>query len=78
MEVELIMADDNAKALQRLLSINVEMVSDEELRSLVNHLQDQVGDTYMYIVGQWNNAKRARNIRNGQFVANQEVIDYLS
>jgi hypothetical protein len=62
----------------RLLSLDVANASEDELRVLVKHLQEQVRDTYVYLVGEWNQANRARSIRNGQMVANQEVIDFLS
>ena len=65
-------------SLNRLLSVDVDKASEDELRGLVRHLQTQMSNTYVYWVGHWSNSNRAVSTRNGQFVANQEVIDYLS
>lgn len=61
----------------RLLSRDVEKASEHELSELVRHLQKQMADTYDYWVGHWNNGNRAVSTRNGRYVANHGVIDYL-
>jgi hypothetical protein len=33
--------------------------------------------SYRYVVGEWSGGRRAKDTHNGQFVAKEEVIDYL-
>ena len=33
--------------------------------------------SYRYVVGEWSDARRAKDTRNGQFVTKEEVILYL-
>ena len=61
-----------------LLNLDVDKASEEELRSLVKHLQEQMKNTYAYWVGHGNGGNRACSTRNGLFVTKKEVIDYLS
>ena len=63
--------------LHLLISANLETASDKELKELIAHLQIQFKTRYKYLVGEWRNAQRAKSTRNGKFVENKEVIDYL-
>ncbi|MCK4339513.1 MAG: hypothetical protein KAW87_05960 [Candidatus Cloacimonetes bacterium] len=65
-------------ALVLLESVNVDTATNDELKSIVKHLQKQFKERYEYLVGDWRNAHRAKSTRNGQFVSAQEVIDYLN
>ncbi|HHV41471.1 MAG TPA: hypothetical protein GXX72_01290 [Clostridiaceae bacterium] len=69
---------DLSKEIFGLLSGDVDQMSEDELRRLVKHLQSKMAGTYLYWVGHWNDANRAVSTRDGRFVANQEVIDFLS
>lgn len=66
------------KTLDELMNLDVQNVTEEKLRRLVEHLQDQMRNRYIYLVGEWRNARRAKSTRNGQFVSAQEVINYLT
>lgn len=66
------------KTLDELMNLDVQNVTEEKLRRLVEHLQDQMRNRYVYLVGEWSNARRAKSTRNGQFVSAQEVINYLT
>ena len=69
---------ENDKNFYELTSVNADTAPEQELRKLVKHLQDQIKDgTYVYWVGEWNNARRAKSTRSGEFVKNEDVIDYL-
>lgn len=70
--------DDEDKDVVYLLeSVNVEKASKEDLAKLINHLKKQFKTRYQYLVGEWRNAHRAKNTRNGQFASVEEVTDYL-
>jgi hypothetical protein len=64
--------------IHELKNIDATTYPEEKLRKLVKHLQDQMNDTYVYWVGEWNNAHRARSTRDGEFVSKEEVINYLN
>jgi two-component SAPR family response regulator len=69
---------DNQDVILKLKDIDTATAPIQELRDLVKHLQDQMNNTYVYWVGEWNNAHRARSTRNGKFVSNDEVKRYLA
>lgn len=60
-----------------LKNFKTDAASVEEMKSLINHLKDLFSKTYVYVVGEWNKGHRARNMRNGKTVKNEEVIKYL-
>jgi len=64
--------------IHELKNFPVSTASEKELRDLVKHLQDQMNSTYVYWVGEWNNAHRTRSTRDGEFVSKEEVINYLN
>ncbi|MDY0289469.1 MAG: hypothetical protein RBR15_11650 [Sphaerochaeta sp.] len=68
---------DEDDALILLESFNLENASEQEMKELITHLRNQFKTRYQYLVGEWRNAKRAKSTRNGQFISNKEVIDYL-
>ncbi len=49
-----------------------------KLRAAAEHWQEQAGERYVYLIGEWQGARRAKRTDNGVFVPSQEVIDYLS
>ena len=67
-----------ANEIQKLKNINATTYPENKLRDLVKHLQDQMNNTYVYWVGEWNNAHRAKSTRTSKFVSKQEVINYLN
>ena len=68
---------DNDNILHKLKSVDTATVPVQELRDLVKHLQDQMNNTYVYLVGEWANIHRARSTRDGKLVSNDEVKNYL-
>jgi len=68
----------NEKEIYELKNFNVSTASEQEMRVLITHLQKQMDTTYIYWVGEWAGSRKARSIRTGEFVKNQEVIDYLN
>jgi len=69
--------DNDKDAIKLLESINLEKASEQEMKDLIIHLKDQFKTRYKYLVGEWQNARRAKSTRNGQFVSRDEVIEYL-
>jgi len=69
---------DEKDVVHLLESVNVETATKEDLANLVIHLKKQFKIRYMYLVGEWRNARRAKNTRNGQFASVKEVADYLN
>jgi len=67
----------NDDVIFELKSVNAITAPEQKLRELVKHLQDQMNDRYVYLVGEWANARRAKSTRNGQFVSKDEVKNYL-
>jgi len=61
-----------------LINFNVTTASEQDMRDLITHLQEKMSTTYVYWVGEWAGSRKARSIRTGEFVKNQEVIDYLN
>ena len=43
----------------------------------LQHLRVHFRTSYRYVVGEWSDARRAKDTQNGQFVTKEEVIDYL-
>jgi len=43
----------------------------------LQHLRVQFKTSYRYVVGEWSDARRAKDTHNGQFVTKEEVIQYL-
>lgn len=43
----------------------------------LQHLRIHFRTSYRYVVGEWSDARRAKDTQNGQFVTKEEVIDYL-
>jgi hypothetical protein len=43
----------------------------------LRHLKLQFRTSYRYVVGQWSDARRAKDTQNGQFVTKEQVIAYL-
>ncbi|MGA2613843.1 MAG: hypothetical protein ABSG38_10350 [Spirochaetia bacterium] len=41
------------------------------------HLRVQFKTSYRYLVGEWSDARRAKDTQNGQFVTKAEVVSYL-
>jgi hypothetical protein len=68
---------DNEERIFNLKSVNADTATEKELRELVKHLQGQMENRYMYVVGEWANGQRIRSTRNGQFVSKEEVKNYL-
>jgi hypothetical protein len=68
---------EKTEVVFKLKSLDTAAVPEQELRDLVKHFQQQMNDTYTYLVGEWNNGYRARSTRNGQFVSSDEVKKYL-
>ena len=68
----------NEKDFFELKNFKVSTASEQEMRDLITHLQNQMGTTYEYWVGEWAGSRKARSIRTGEFVKSQEVIDYLN
>ena len=68
---------NNDDVIFELKSVNTVTAPEQKLRELVKHLQDQMNGRYVYLVGEWANAHRAKSTRNGQFVSKDEVINYL-
>jgi hypothetical protein len=64
-------------AFFELKNIDVTTCPAQKLRELVKHLQGQMNDTYVYLVGEWSNGHRAKSTRDGQFVSGDEIIKYL-
>ncbi|MDR1804175.1 MAG: hypothetical protein LBQ94_11280 [Treponema sp.] len=62
----------------KLRNFDTSTATLQEFRDLVQHLQDQMNNTYVYWVGEWADGKRARSTRNGQFISKEEVINYLN
>jgi hypothetical protein len=60
-----------------LKSVDVATLPEQKLREMVKHLQDQMNNRYMYLVGEWANGYRAKSTRDGKFVSRDEVINYL-
>jgi hypothetical protein len=69
------MGDD--KAIFELKNIDASTCPEQKLRDLVKHLQDQMNNTYVYLVGEWNKGHGARSTRDGKFVSSAEVKNYL-
>jgi hypothetical protein len=68
---------DDVNAVFELKNVNVATCPEQKLRDLVKHLQDQMNDTYIYLVGEWANGHHARSTRDGKLVSNDEVKNYL-
>ena len=68
----------NVKEIYELKNFNVSTASEQEMRHLITHLQNQMETTYEYWVGEWAGSRKARSIRTGEFVKCQEVIEYLN
>ena len=62
----------------KLKNFDTSKATLQEFRDLIQSLQDQMNNTYVYWVGEWSNGKKARSTRNGQFVSKEEVINYLN
>jgi hypothetical protein len=43
----------------------------------LQHLRVQFKTSYRYLVGEWSDARRAKDTQNGQFVTKAEVVSYL-
>ena len=43
----------------------------------LRHLKLQFKTSYRYVVGEWSDARRAKDTQNGQFVTKEQVIEYL-
>jgi hypothetical protein len=43
----------------------------------LRHLKLQFRTSYRYVVGEWSDARRAKDTQNGQFVTKEHVIAYL-
>ncbi|WP_408954782.1 hypothetical protein [Natroniella sp. ANB-PHB2] len=65
-------------SMSEFLKKDIDSLEKEEAFKELKDLQDQLKNRYKYLVGYWSNAERAKSTRTGQFVKNQEVIDYLS
>ena len=68
---------DQNNAFFELKNVNADTEPEEKLCELVKHLQEQMNNRYVYLVGEWANGNRARSTRNGQFVSRDEVKKYL-
>jgi hypothetical protein len=70
--------------LKSMTSGQLESLIEQALNELAEraaqkeHLDNQFGKVYMYLVGEWAGSHKAKSTRNGRFVPNQEVIRYLS
>jgi hypothetical protein len=64
--------------IHELKNFNVKTASEQELRELVEHLQKQMNETYVYWVGEWAGSRKAKSTRNGEYVSKEEVINYLN
>ena len=62
----------------KLKNFDTSKATLQEFRDLVQYLQDQMNNRYVYLVGEWANGKHARSTRDGQFVSKEEVIKYLN
>ena len=61
-----------------LVDEKIRKMNKKEAQDYIIHLRDQFRDRYKYLVGEWRGARRAKSTRNGQFVPNEKVIDYLN
>ena len=61
----------------KLKNVDASIYPEQKLRKLVEHLQDQMNNTYVYWVGEWGKGRKARSTRNGKIAGKKEVIDYL-
>ncbi len=43
----------------------------------LQHLRVQFKTSYRYLVGEWSDARRAKDTQNGQFATKEEVVSYL-
>lgn len=68
----------NNDSLSELFDADIEAMTEDESKRLLMHLRTQFRERYMYLVGEWSNDNRAKSTRNGQFVSNDEVINYLT
>jgi len=68
---------EQEEGIFKLILINADTEPEKELRELVKHMQNQMKNRYMYLVGEWANGKRAKNTRNGQFASKEEVKKFL-
>ena len=62
----------------KLKNFNTSTATLQEFRDLVQYLQNQMNNRYVYLVGEWANGQCARSTRDGQFVSKEEVIKYLN
>ena len=69
--------DFDTDYLMRLYNTNVEELTEREAKDFLIHLRNQFINRYHFIVGEWRNARRAKDTRTGQFVTKEEVIEYL-
>ena len=69
------MADESA--VFKLKNVNAETAPVQELRNLIGHLQEQMNNRYVYLVGEWAKGHRIRSTRDGQFVSKEELLRYL-
>lgn len=61
----------------QFINKDIEQLSGDEAKEFLLHLRKQFKERYTYLVGEWQNARRAKNTRDGQFVSREEVIDFL-
>jgi hypothetical protein len=53
-------------------------LTHEEAINLLKHLRSQFKNRYRYLIGEWRNARRAKDTTNGKFVSKEEVSSYLN
>ncbi len=63
--------------IAKVLTKDFDKFSKDEAIDLLKDLRYQFKNRYIYLVGEWQNARRAKSTRDGQFVTKDEVIDYL-
>jgi len=70
-------SNSNENAINDLLKFDPNTIEHDKAIELLEHLRNQFRNRYRYLVGEWSNARRAKDTRTGEFVKKQDVIDYL-
>lgn len=71
------MSNVDVEPIAKVLTKDFDKFSKVDAINLLKDLRYQFKNRYKYLVGEWQNAHRAKSTRDGQFVAKEEVIDYL-